>query len=517
MLEEQQNGRIVSSTFSGDGKRLERTFPGGRRIESTFDLIDRVHAQSDSTGVLAEHRWIGQQHRELARLHSNGTTLTALNDASNQDIGFDAVQRITRQRLLKGNTALLDREYSYNRANMRTSEQRHDDGNLADRYAYDSLYRIARTDLDQGVNPPTAGQSIQYELDGTGNRRRLTERAVNQVLTVSNFTVNEMNEYSAIDAVPQTHSDNGNLLDDGLRTYTYDALNRLIAVARQSDGVTVTEFAYDTLNRRRLKTLFRANAPTQIASQTLFFYDRWQICEEQNSAGATEVTYVHSPTGIDNLLQISRTANHPLGAGSLFFHQNVRDDVIALTDAAGNMVEKRYYDDFGRSFDEAKQETSSSQVGNRFGFQGRELDAETGLYYFRNRYYDPQTGRFIQRDPVWDPVNVGNSYTFAGNGPVSLQDPLGLNTSQGSRTQTRTSPAPPLPALPGTEVDPVQTAYSTVRSAVQIASTAEYAKAGLYGVTQGKDLAKAAEPLMSGATATEVLAVFASTLRTAAG
>lgn len=487
VLEERQNGRVVSSAFSGDGKRLARTFPGGRRIESAFDKIDRVRAQSDSTGVLAEHRWIGQQQRELARLNGNGTMLTVLNDPGNQDIGFDAVQRTTRQRLLKGNVALLDREYGYNRANMRTSEQRHDDGNLADRYTYDSLYRLARTDLDQAADAPASGQSISYELDGTGNRRRLTERVANQVLTVSNFNVNEMNEYTAIDALPQVHSNNGNLLDDGLRTYTYDALNRLIAVARKSDGATVAEFAYDALNRRRLKTLFRANAPAQIAAQTLFFYDRWQICEEQNVSGATEVTYVHSPSGIDNLVQMTRTASHPLGAGSLFFHQNVRDDVMALTDAAGNVVEKRYYDDFGRSFDETKKETSASQVGNRFGFQGRELDAETGLYYFRNRYYDPQTGRFIQRDPVWDPVNVGNPYTFAGNGPVSGMDPFGLNTRQGSRTQTRNRPPrPDGPPITDDGAQTVTTAVNTAATAAKFASDAYDASKGVQGAREAK-------------------------------
>jgi RHS repeat-associated protein len=31
---------------------------------------------------------------------------------------------------------------------------------------------------------------------------------------------------------------------------------------------------------------------------------------------------------------------------------------------------------------------------------GRELDRETGLYYYRARYYDPKVGRFISEDPI---------------------------------------------------------------------------------------------------------------------
>ncbi len=75
-------------------------------------------------------------------------------------------------------------------------------------------------------------------------------------------------------------------------------------------------------------------------------------------------------------------------------------------------------------------------TGNPYGFQGRRLDPETGLLYFRARYYDPETGRFISRDPVWDPGNFGNQYSFVGHGPVSWQDPEGLQKRQTPRART---------------------------------------------------------------------------------
>jgi RHS repeat-associated protein len=117
---------------------------------------------------------------------------------------------------------------------------------------------------------------------------------------------------------------------------------------------------------------------------------------------------------------------HPLGAGTVWLHQNVRGDVVAATSDGGAIVERRFYDDYGNVFDEAKQPVVLSIVGNPYGFQGRRLDAETGLYYFRNRFYDASTGRFLQRDPVWDAGNVGGQYTFVGCGPVSRRDALGL-------------------------------------------------------------------------------------------
>ncbi|NJL29486.1 MAG: RHS repeat-associated core domain-containing protein [Thermoanaerobaculia bacterium] len=66
-------------------------------------------------------------------------------------------------------------------------------------------------------------------------------------------------------------------------------------------------------------------------------------------------------------------------------------------------------------------------LANRFTFQGRPYDAETGLFYFRNRYYDPELGRFITPDPLGY-VDGPNSYQFALNSPVDFADPMGLES-----------------------------------------------------------------------------------------
>jgi YD repeat-containing protein len=95
---------------------------------------------------------------------------------------------------------------------------------------------------------------------------------------------------------------------------------------------------------------------------------------------------------------------------TLYFHDDDLGNTLALTDAAGNVVERYDYDDFGQpmflSVDGFPLATNRSAVGNAFLFHGMEWDAETGLYRYdydnRNTwragggsYVDPQTGSDI--------------------------------------------------------------------------------------------------------------------------
>jgi RHS repeat-associated protein len=73
-----------------------------------------------------------------------------------------------------------------------------------------------------------------------------------------------------------------------------------------------------------------------------------------------------------------------------------------------------------------------------YRFTGKELDEETGLYYYGARYLNPRTSRWISADPagprLMDPKRQGysiveatNWYSYASNNPLKYSDPTGLS------------------------------------------------------------------------------------------
>ena len=63
-----------------------------------------------------------------------------------------------------------------------------------------------------------------------------------------------------------------------------------------------------------------------------------------------------------------------------------------------------------------------------FRFNGKEMDPETGNYYYGARYYDPRVSVWLSVDPLaTHPNQVDKSpYAFSWNNPVNIVDPNGL-------------------------------------------------------------------------------------------
>jgi RHS repeat-associated protein len=254
-----------------------------------------------------------------------------------------------------------------------------------------------------GSTIPVPTTQTQYTLDPVGNWPKKVTDGVTQTRTH-----NAVNEITAIDVTPLSYDNNGNLSADANFTYAYDEENRMTAVTRKSDGVVVGRYQYDALSRRVQKI---AN-PSGMPATTRYFYDHARILEEQDAGGATQATYTYG-NYIDEVLTMNRAGQ------AYYYHQNALWSVAAITNAAATIVESDAYDAYGAPA------TLASAIANPYFFTGRQLDAESGIYFYRARYYNSAEGRFLTRDPLGY-SNGMNLYEYVRSRPTFAADPRGL-------------------------------------------------------------------------------------------
>ncbi|MEQ8822032.1 MAG: RHS repeat-associated core domain-containing protein [Sumerlaeia bacterium] len=193
------------------------------------------------------------------------------------------------------------------------------------------------------------------------------------------------------------------------------------------------EYAYDGFGRRAEKTVDSGGANEE---HTLFLYDGHHVIEERDGAtGSLLASYVHG-LGIDNVLTMQRDVDGNGTAEDYFYVQDDMGSPVLLVDAAGAIVERYDYVDYGRAIvmNPGGVETGTeSQFGNPYLFVGRRWDGELGMYWNRTRHLHPLLGRFTTRDPlgIWGDASAwGNGYTYAGNNPWTYFDPFGLEKEE---------------------------------------------------------------------------------------
>jgi RHS repeat-associated protein len=156
------------------------------------------------------------------------------------------------------------------------------------------------------------------------------------------------------------------------------------------------------------------------------------------------ITYA-TPAGNTSFTPIA-AFTPPSGAGGLetehyFFHPDHLGSSNYITNFVGEVSQHSEYFAFGETFIEEHKDSHNSP----YKFNGKELDEESGLYYYGARYYDPRISIWASVDPLanFNPFmdsefyidgdhNGGvfnhfnhNSYGYCYQNPVRLIDPNG--------------------------------------------------------------------------------------------
>ncbi|MCI0585196.1 MAG: RHS repeat-associated core domain-containing protein, partial [Chloroflexi bacterium] len=420
-IRETQNGVAVERRFDGVGNLLATVYPGGGPVlEASYDALDRCEtltlASDERSTLLCRTEYAGPGSRLVLEELGNGLETR---------YDYDGRRRLLSLETRSPATTISGRIYAYDRGDNRVSERWLERGAGAGHegraYEVDSLGRFVAAEpvvLDAGggvIGPGDFGESLRWLLDGAGNWVRYETAAATREASFDALNQDTDDEHDA----------GGNRAADDGRRYVVDALNRLIAVLAADGGAARERYAYDGTGRRTTRTVVAGDG----SSSTTDFLHAGDHVIEERTGGELSARNYQAPTGIDYLVARDDPEN-----GLRWLHRDVVMSTTALTDEAGQVVERCEYQPFGTPrfldadlrpvLDGDGQPLQESAAGNPYLFTGRHLDG-TGLYYFRQRYLDAERGRFLSRDPRRDPINTGNLFSYAGLNPLVYNDPWG--------------------------------------------------------------------------------------------
>ena len=395
-------GAVLNYSYDAEGNVLSVADNLGGTTAYGYDEVNRTVTETQSgTGVTDKRAdFVYTAAGQLATI-TRYADLAGTQLVASSTYTYDGAARLTGLTHARGGTTLAAYTWTYDAAD-RITQMTSPDG--ASDFAYDG------TDQLTGADHSYQGDE-NYAYDATGNRTN---------------------------AGYATGADN-RLLSDGTYTYQYDAEGNRTRRTRLSDG-QVTQYEWDY--RDRLTRVVTSSAPGTVLSDARYTYDafgrrvsKWVDADGAGPGAATVERYVYDGQSIILVLSAAGAATHRCFQGpgvdqvladqssggavawALADHLGTVRDVI---NSSGVVLDHITYDAFGRVTSE-----TNPAAAIRYGFTGRERDAETGLYYYRARYYDPGVGRFLSEDPTSFRGGDPNLLRYAFNNPLTYTDPSG--------------------------------------------------------------------------------------------
>jgi RHS repeat-associated protein len=461
------NGSVqqVSYGYNANGTLASIGYPNGATLTHVYD----------ATGRLAGLNWNGNPLVTGIAWNPLGQptawTWALVNPAVSASRAYDTAGRLTTTEFSS---------YVYDAAGRITSltQNLYQPGDADPAHSTISLapqtWSVGYSVVGRITSFNATGNTAGFGYDANGNRNSST-RAVNGLSTSRTYTVsassNRLTGFTqSINGASNTsvtygYNANGDLVSDGLRSYTYDAEGRLGASTTGATDVSpTTRYAHNALGQRVFKTepLYppsQGNAadPGFMQSLVAFFTKLWNptttqaeqlgyayVYDEQgtliaevgsggtNSAGQAQYIYLPTANGSMPIAAVINGATYAV-------HSDHLNTPRKLTNADGQAVWQWSYSAFGEDKPTLARNrfanlevtpnpgtTNISEVKFNLRYPGQYADEESGLFYNYFRSYDARTGRYSQPDPIG--LGGGwNRFGYVYADPLRYVDPQGLN------------------------------------------------------------------------------------------
>nr|WP_314896661.1 RHS repeat-associated core domain-containing protein [uncultured Flavobacterium sp.] len=207
---------------------------------------------------------------------------------------------------------------------------------------------------------------------------------------------------------------------------SYNAFKSPVEI--EETGIDKISFTYNDGNDRSAMFYGSLDGDKNLRPKRKYYSADGSMEIKQNIVtGATEfVTYIGGDGYSAPIVLKSDGTNQ----NYLYLHRDYQGSILAITNEAGAVVEKRLFDPWGSII---KVQDGAGNVLNGLtildrGYTGHEHLQSVGLIHMNGRLYDPKLHRFLQPDNyVQEPFNTQNynRYGYCWNNPLKYIDPSG--------------------------------------------------------------------------------------------
>ena len=376
-------------------------------------------------------------------------------------------------------------------------------------YSYDNLYQLIKADGETTYNPYQStvpefvsaySQSFEFDTDGLGN---MTSKVSSESVTPQKSIGDNLN-YSFNYVYDENFAHR--LVRAGDRYYKYDSNGNIICeqdgsfkssseettyhkITQEAENVYSTDYGWGLFkeedksggkaDRAKYKRTYKWNERNQLVSsvdsnyntayiygqdgqrsnkytansETLYFNKMWTLHTDSGNNVYGGQTAKNIYLGETRIVTKLNSGDEPTYNEEYYkqyyYHSDHLGSASLITDYKGDEYQRIEYTPYGETWVEKTSNTGLEWLP--YKFTAKELDEETGLYYYGARYLDPKYSMWISTDPalgeyipkapideeakkynqnlpgmggVFNHIN-SNLYHYAGNNPVRYIDPDG--------------------------------------------------------------------------------------------
>ncbi len=386
------SGRTITYTPSGAGRSLSAADTANNisyAMMAMYTPQGALRSLTSGGSILSSFYYNNRLQPCRSAVNATGTAPSTCSDGANKGDVMDFTYDFHLGASDNGNV--------YKISNNRTNAS---DRNI--NYTYDSLNRIWQAYTDGNLWGET------YSIDTWGNLSAIgsySGKPAGETLSQGIDTANRfMNACSA-----NCYDTAGNLLNDGLNSYTYDA------EGHTSIGAGVTYY-YDGDGKRVRKS-----------SGTLYWYGSGSdALDETDASGNLTNEYIFFG---GKRIARGDSSNNVF----YYFTDNLGTSRAIVQSGQTTPCYDQDFYPFGREVPHGSETPAFvNSCPQNYKFTGKERDSESGLDNFGARYDSSQYGRFMTPDPGnagADRMNPQswNMYSYAENNPIIFTDPTGMS------------------------------------------------------------------------------------------